>query len=115
MVKEITGSWAGIIAAMEPDSYVSTHTIGRATVIAAPIIAVMFILGTSAVLAFSTPEQVDLIAPIPQAIRRGVGSLGAATIIAPGQQPRHPFSGFCRDPRRRTRHAVAAQRHKLAG
>jgi len=59
------------------------RTIGRATVIAAPIIAVMFILGTSAVLAFSTPEQVDLIAPIPQAIRRGVGSLGAATIIAP--------------------------------
>ena len=34
-------------------------------------------------LAFSTPEQVDLIAPIPQAIRRGIGSLGAAAFIAP--------------------------------
>lgn len=59
------------------------RTIGRATLIAAPIIAVMFILGTSAVLAFSTPDQVDLIAPIPQAIRRGIGSLGASALIAP--------------------------------
>lgn len=59
------------------------RTIGRATVIAAPIIAVMFILGTSAVLAFSTPGQVDLIAPIPQTIVRGLGSLGAAAAVGP--------------------------------
>ena len=59
------------------------RTIGRATLIAAPIIAVMFILGTSAVLAFSTPEQVDLIGPIPQALRRGFGSLGIASLVAP--------------------------------
>ena len=59
------------------------RTIGRATLIAAPIIAVMFILGTSAVLAFSTPAQVDLIAPIPQTITRGLGSLGIASIAAP--------------------------------
>lgn len=59
------------------------RTIGRATIIAAPIISVMFILGTSAVLAFSTPGQVDLIGPIPQTLRRGFGSLGIATLIAP--------------------------------
>jgi amino acid transporter len=59
------------------------RTIGRATVIAAPIIAVMFILGTSSVLAFSTPSQVDLIAPIPQTITRGFGSLGIAAAVAP--------------------------------
>jgi len=59
------------------------RTIGRATLIAAPIIAVMFILGTSAVLAFSSPAQVDLIAPIPQTITRGLGSLGVASIVAP--------------------------------
>ena len=59
------------------------RTIGRATVIAAPIIAVMFILGTSAVLAFSSPAQVDLIAPIPQTITRGLGSLGIVSIVAP--------------------------------
>jgi amino acid transporter len=59
------------------------RTIGRATLIAAPIIAVMFILGTSAVLAFSTPSQIDLIAPIPQALRKGLGSLGIAAIVGP--------------------------------
>lgn len=59
------------------------RTIGRATLIAAPIIAVMFILGTSAVLAFSSPGQVDLIAPIPQTITRGLGSLGAAAVVGP--------------------------------
>jgi amino acid transporter len=59
------------------------RTIGRATLIAAPIIAVMFILGTSAVLAFSTPAQVDLIAPIPQTITRGLGSLGFASVVGP--------------------------------
>jgi len=59
------------------------RTIGRATLIAAPIIAVMFILGTSAVLAFSSPAQVDLIAPIPQTITRGLGSLGIAAIVGP--------------------------------
>lgn len=60
------------------------RTIGRATLIAAPIIAVMFILGTSSVLAFSTPGQVDLIAPIPQTITRGLGSLGnVASIVGP--------------------------------
>lgn len=59
------------------------RTIGRATLIAAPIIAVMFILGTSAVLAFSSPAQVDLIAPIPQTITRGLGTLGIASIVAP--------------------------------
>ena len=59
------------------------RTIGRATLIAAPIIAVMFILGTSAVLAFSSPDQIDLIGPIPQTLRRGFGSLGVASIVAP--------------------------------
>jgi amino acid transporter len=59
------------------------RTIGRATLIAAPIIAVMFILGTSAVLAFSTPGQVDLIAPIPQTITRGLGSLGVGAVVGP--------------------------------
>ncbi|HKW49628.1 MAG TPA: APC family permease [Gemmatimonadaceae bacterium] len=59
------------------------RTIGRATLIAAPIIAAMFILGTSAVLAFSSPAEVDLIAPIPQTITRGFGTLGFASLVAP--------------------------------
>ena len=44
--------------------------------IAAPIIAVMFILGTSSVLAFVTPETVDLISPMPQVLSIGFGPYG---------------------------------------
>jgi amino acid transporter len=44
--------------------------------IAAPIIAVMFILGTSSVLAFVSPDHVDLIGPIPQVLSIGFGSYG---------------------------------------
>ena len=58
-------------------------TIGRATMIAVPIIALMFILGTSAVRAFTPDAQVDLIGPIPQALRAGFGSSGVLALAAP--------------------------------
>jgi amino acid transporter len=45
-------------------------------IIAAPIIAIMFILGTSSVLAFVSPDKVDLIGPIPQVLSLGFGSYG---------------------------------------
>jgi amino acid transporter len=51
--------------------------------IATPIIAVMFILGTSAVLAFTPAENVDLIGPIPQALRAGFGASGMLAFAAP--------------------------------
>ncbi|HTR77290.1 MAG TPA: APC family permease, partial [Gemmatimonadaceae bacterium] len=60
-----------------------TRTIGRGTIIAAPIISVMFILGTSAVLAFVAPADVNLIGPIPQVLRLGFGQGGVGEIIAP--------------------------------
>lgn len=59
------------------------RTIGRATLIAAPIIAVMFILGTSAVLAFVPPERVDLIGPIPQVLRAGFRGNGGLVAFVP--------------------------------
>jgi glutamate:GABA antiporter len=59
------------------------RTIGRGTWIAAPIISVMFILGTSSVLAFINPAQIDLIGPIPQVLRAGFGSTGLGAIIGP--------------------------------
>src|SRR5688572_30993273 len=51
--------------------------------IAAPIIAVMFILGTSSVLAFVSPDDVDLIGPIPQVLSIGFGSYGwVGTVVS---------------------------------
>ncbi len=57
-------------------------SIGRATLIAAPIIAAMFILGTNAVLAFVPVDQINLIGPIPQVLRIGFGGSAAGAVVA---------------------------------
>jgi amino acid transporter len=57
------------------------RSIGRSVAIAAPIIAVMFILGTSAVLNIIPQDQIDLIAPVPQLLNVGFGPLGGAVAI----------------------------------
>ena len=59
------------------------RTISRSVVLAAPVIAVMFILGTSSVLALVPQDDIDLIAPIPQVLSKGFGSFGFAAAIAP--------------------------------
>jgi len=52
------------------------RSINRSVIIAAPIIAVMFILGTSSVLAFVRPDNVDLLGPIPQVLSLGFSAFG---------------------------------------
>src|SRR5215468_2653646 len=59
------------------------RTINRSVIIAAPIIAVMFILGTSSVLAFMHPDNIDLIGPIPQVLSIGSRPFGIAASIVP--------------------------------
>jgi amino acid transporter len=59
------------------------RTIGRSVLVAAPLIAVMFILGTSSVLSLVAPDHIDLIGPIPQVMRIGFGKLGFAAGIVP--------------------------------
>ena len=59
------------------------RTINRSVIIAAPIIAVMFILGTSSVLALVPIASIDLIGPIPQVLSIGSRPFGIAAIIAP--------------------------------
>ena len=58
------------------------RTIGRSVAIAAPIIALMFILGTSSVLSLIPQDEIDLIAPIPQVLSVGFGPLGMVAGIA---------------------------------
>jgi amino acid transporter len=55
----------------------------RAILIAVPIVILLYVLGTSAILAFVTPESVDMIGPIPQALQLGFAGLAAARIIVP--------------------------------
>jgi amino acid transporter len=59
------------------------RSIGRSVMVAAPVIAFMFIFGTSSVLSLIPPDQIDLIAPIPQVLSAGFGPLGAAVAIVP--------------------------------
>jgi amino acid transporter len=58
------------------------RNIGRSVLIASPIIALMFILGTSSVLAFIGNNEIDLIGPVPQTLRLGLHSFRIAGAIA---------------------------------
>jgi amino acid transporter len=59
------------------------RTISRSVALSAPIIALMFILGTSSVLALVPMESIDLIAPIPQVLAEGFRPFGTAGLVAP--------------------------------
>ncbi len=58
------------------------RTVGRSVFISAPIIALMFILGTSSVLAFVGDRPINLIGPIPQTFRLALGGTTSGEAIA---------------------------------
>jgi amino acid transporter len=61
------------------------RTIGRSMVIAVPLVAILYILGTNAILAFVPADKVDLINPIAQAFgAAGIGT-AAATLLLLGR------------------------------
>jgi amino acid transporter len=57
--------------------------LARSVFIAAPIIAFLYILGTGSILAFVSPDAVDIIGPVPQALSLGARAFGLARIVAP--------------------------------
>jgi glutamate:GABA antiporter len=69
------------IAILAGETRAPARNIGRSVVIATPIIALMFILGTSSVLAFVPRDHIDLIGPIPQVLSIGFRSLGVVGTI----------------------------------
>ena len=75
----LTGFEYIAIAAGETRS--PAKNIARSVVISAPIIAVMFILGTSSVVAFIPRDHIDVIGPIPQVLSIGFGSLGWVGVV----------------------------------
>jgi amino acid transporter len=52
------------------------NDVARSVFIAAPLIALMYVLGTGAVLAYITPANVDLAAPVSQTMQAGFGVTG---------------------------------------
>src|SRR5947209_3911392 len=61
----------------------AARTIGQSVAISAPIIALMFILGTSSVLTFVGSQPINVIGPIPQTFRLAFGTTGVAAWAAP--------------------------------
>ena len=54
------------------------RNLGRSILFTAPLIALLYILGTSGILAFVSPDAIDVIGPIPQALNRGLAIFGLA-------------------------------------
>jgi len=71
------------IAILAGECRAPARNISRSVLVAAPIIVVMFVLGTASVLAFVSPEKVDLIGPIPQVLSLGFHSFGwVSTLVS---------------------------------
>ncbi len=64
------------VAIFAGESRNPARNIGRSILITAPVIALIYIFATSAILAYVSPDAVDVIGPIPQALRRGFGNFG---------------------------------------
>ncbi len=66
------------IAILAGETRAPSRSVGRSVLIAAPIIALMFVLGTSTVVAYVPTNDIDLIGPLPQVLRVGFGPFGIA-------------------------------------
>ena len=68
------------VAIFAGESRNPVRNIGRSIVITAPAIVLIYILTTSAILAYVSPDNVDVIGPIPQALRLGFGNFGSVIV-----------------------------------
>ena len=68
------------VAILAGETRSAGRTIGQSVAISAPIIALMFILGTSSVVTFVGDQPINVIGPIPQTMRL---AFGAASWVAP--------------------------------
>jgi amino acid transporter len=60
-----------------------SQSIRRSVWVAGPIVVAMFVLGTTGVLAFSRPDDIDLIAPVSQAVTAGTRALPVLAWLVP--------------------------------
>jgi glutamate:GABA antiporter len=79
------GAFSGFeyVAIMAGECRDAKRSIGRAVAIATPICVLLFVFGTSSVLALVPRDQIDLVSPVPQALVAGAGTAGWTALIAP--------------------------------
>ena len=70
------------VALLAGESEAPARTIGLSVIVSSPIICAMFILGTATILAFRGHDQINFIAPIPQALRWAFGNQGLGSMLA---------------------------------
>ena len=70
------------VAILAGETRSPARDIGRSVLIASPVIAFAFILGTSSVLAYVGNNPIDLIGPVPQTLRLGLQSFPMAGAVA---------------------------------
>lgn len=66
------------IAILAGETHAPSSAVRKSVYIAAPAIALMFIMGTATVVAYVPTEQIDLVGPMPQVLRAGFGPFGIA-------------------------------------
>lgn len=72
-----------LVAVFAGESRSPGRNLARSILFTAPLIALLYIFGTSSMLAYVSPESIDIIGPIPQALRAAFGGLGLAGIVVP--------------------------------
>lgn len=66
------------VAILAGETRAPASAVRKSVLIAAPLIAIMFILGTATVVAYIPTGEIDLIGPMPQVLRAGFGPFGIA-------------------------------------
>ena len=66
------------VAILAGETRSPARAVSRSVLIAAPVIAIMFVMGTATMVAYIPTEQMDLIGPLPQVLRVGFGPFGIA-------------------------------------
>ncbi|MGA8762903.1 MAG: APC family permease [Candidatus Sulfotelmatobacter sp.] len=72
-----------IVAIFAGESRSPGRNLARSILFTAPVIGLMYILGTSSILAYVSPDAIDVIGPIPQALSVALGGSGVAGILVP--------------------------------
>lgn len=78
--KLAVGAFAGFeyMAILAGETHSPVSAVRKSVYIAAPVIALFFILGTATVVAYIPTNDIDLIGPLPQVLRVGFGPFGLA-------------------------------------
>jgi len=78
--KMCVGAFAGFeyMAIFAGETHSPASAVRKSVYIAAPVIALFFILGTATVVAYIPTNDIDLIGPLPQVLRVGFGPFGIA-------------------------------------